>query len=104
MVESVIVGIVLGFLLLYLFALIGLLIFDDIAFIWPPFHDSDNPKFSYKEFKTLGGEIDNYGYPTICGKYVRLNIIDYYRVEHEEKRNNQLRARAKIIEEATKKK
>lgn len=104
MIESVIVGILLSFMCLGLFALIGLLIFDDITFIWSHFHDSRDPKFSYREYKTLGGKLEENRYPTICGKYVRLNMIDYYRAYHEEKRNKQLQARAEIIEEATKKK
>ena len=104
MIESVIVGIIFGFICLGLFALIGLLIFDDITFIWSPFHDSCDPKFSYREYKTLGGKLNEDRYPTICGKYVRLSLIDYYRAYHEEKRNNQLQARAEIIEEATRKK
>ena len=102
MVESVIVGILLGFMCLGLFALIGLLVFDDVTFIWSPFHDSRDPKFSYEEYKTLGGKLDEFRYPTICGKYVRLNIIDYYKAYHEEKRNSQLQARTEIIEEAMK--
>lgn len=104
MAETVIIAVLLGFLLLTLFALLGLLIFDDITFIWSPFHDSRDPKFSYGEYKALGGKLDENRYPTICGKYVRLNMIDYYKAYYEEKRNNQLRARAKIIEEATKNK
>lgn len=104
MVESVIVGILVGFMCLGLFAFIGLLVFEDITFIWSPFHDSCDPKFSYGEYKDLGGKLNEDRYPTICGKYVRLSLIDYYRAYHEEKRNNQLRARAKIIEEATRKK
>ena len=102
--TEIIIAVLLGFLLLSLFAFIGLLVFEDIAFIWSPFHDSRDPKFSYKEYKALGGKLDEDRYPTICGKYVRLSLIDYYRAYHEEKRNNQLRARAKIIEEATRKK
>lgn len=99
---DVIIAVLIGFLLLSLFALIGLLVFEDITFIWSPFHDSCDPKFSYGEYKALGGKLNEDRYPTICGKYVRLSLIDYYRAYHEEKRNNQLRARAKIIEEATK--
>lgn len=102
MIESVIVGILLGFMCLGLFGLIGLLIFDNITLIWSPFHDSRDPKFSYEEYKALGGKLDESRYPTICGKYVRLNMIDYYKAYHEEKRNDQLQARAEIIEEATK--
>lgn len=103
MVETVILSIVFGFLFLCLFAVIGSFLFDDIRFIWSPFQDRDDPKFSYKEYKALDGKLKG-RYPTICGKYVRLSPIDYFKVYQEEKRNNQLQARAAIIEEATRKK
>lgn len=104
MIGIIITTIILIFLLLSLFAVMGLFLFDEIRTIWSPFHDGNDPKFSYEEYRTLGGKLDESRYPTICGKYVRLNLIDYFRVYHEEKRNNRLQARAKIIEEATQKK
>lgn len=94
--ETIIIIMVLCFLLLCLFSIIGLFLFDHIRFIWSPSHDSHDPKFSYKEYKALNGKLKD-GYPTICDEYVRLGCIDYFKVYREDKKEREAQTRTEIF-------